>query len=276
MSRLITINNYAEPTYQAAETNETDDQIRERINMRFMILEEMTKAVKKGDVRSLLVKGTAGLGKSFGVEKVLHKHEMLSQLSGDKVPYEIVKGAMSALMLYKKLWDYREEKNVLVLDDCDSITTDEVSLNILKAALDSSERRTISWNTNSRFLEDNGIPNSFNFEGGCIFITNLTYSNVRSKKLQDHLMALESRCHYLDLSINTVREKMLRIEQIVEHGMMERMGVSDVAQVDIMEFLRTNKERMRELSLRSIVKLCELNKSMPHTWAEVAKMTLLK
>jgi replication-associated recombination protein RarA len=42
-----------------------DDEIMERLKQRFDILEDMTRAVKKGDVRSMIVTGPPGVGKSL-------------------------------------------------------------------------------------------------------------------------------------------------------------------------------------------------------------------
>ena len=185
--------------------NETDEEIMQRLADRFEILEDMTRAVKKGDVRSMIVTGPPGVGKSFGVEKVLSKHDVFADVANDSKlkKYEVVKGAMSAIGLYKKLYEFADKKSILVFDDCDSVLLDDLSLNILKAALDSGKKRMIHWNTDSRSLSQEGVPNSFEFKGGAIFITNIKFDHVRSKKLKDHLEALESRCHYLDLTIDT-------------------------------------------------------------------------
>ena len=198
-------------------SNETDEQILDRLRDRFEILDDMTRAVKKGDVRAMIVTGPPGVGKSYGVEKVLSKHDVFANVANDEKlkKYEVVKGAMSAIGLYSKLYEYSDKKCILVFDDCDSVLLDDLSLNILKAALDTSKRRMIHWNTDSRLLRSEGVPNSFEFKGGAIFITNIKFDHVKSKKLQDHLEALESRCHYLDLTIDTEREKVLRIKQVV-------------------------------------------------------------
>ncbi len=195
---------------EAAVARETDEQILERLGERFEILTEMTKAVKSGDVRAMIVSGPPGVGKSFGVEEVLSKDGLFDVLGERKPRYEIVKGAMSALGLYAKLYEFADAKNVLVFDDCDSVLMDELSLNILKGALDSSKKRVIAWNTDSRLLRSEGIPDRFEFKGAAIFITNIKFEHVRSKKLRDHLDALESRCHYIDLQMDTNREKILR------------------------------------------------------------------
>ena len=257
---------------------ETDAQIKERLRERFEILNDMTRAVKKGDVRAMIVTGPPGVGKSFGVEEVLSKHDLMATVANNSKlkKYEVVKGAMSALGLYSKLYEYKDAKSILVFDDCDSVLQDELSLNILKAALDSSKKRTIHWNTDSRLLRDQGAPNSFEFKGGAIFITNIKFENVRSKKLQDHLAALESRCHYLDLTIDTEREKMLRIEQIIEDGMLMDYEFTQQEQAELVGFIDNNKKKLRELSLRTVLKIADLRKSFPTKWQSVAEVTCMR
>ena len=257
---------------------ETDEQIKERLRERFEILNDMTRAVKKGDVRAMIVTGPPGVGKSFGVEEVLSKHDLMATVANNSKlkKYEVVKGAMSALGLYSKLYEYKDAKSILVFDDCDSVLQDELSLNILKAALDSSKKRTIHWNTDSRLLRDQGAPNSFEFRGGAIFITNIKFENVRSKKLQDHLAALESRCHYLDLTIDTEREKMLRIEQIIEDGMLLEYEFTTEEQAELVSFIDNNKKKLRELSLRTVLKIADLRRSFPNKWQSVAEVTCMR
>jgi hypothetical protein len=254
----------------------TDEELIERTRARFQILTDMTKAVKEGNVRALIVSGPPGVGKSFGVEEVLSKDDLFNQLGERKPKYEVVKGAMSALGLYAKLYKYSDSKSVVVFDDCDSVLLDDVSLNILKAALDTSKKRTISWNTDSRLLRSEGIPDKFEFKGGAIFITNIKFENVRSKKLQDHLAALESRCHYMDLQMDTDREKTLRIKQIVSDGMLNDYEFEDIAKDEILEFVNTNRDRLRELSLRTVLKVADLRKSFPVQWQSMAEVTVMK
>ena len=265
---------------KAVEKNltETDDEIKDRMRQRFDIADEMTRAVKKGDIRAMIMTGPPGVGKSFGVEKVLAKHDLFADVANDSKlkKYEVVKGAMSAIGLYKKLYEFSDKKSILVFDDCDSVLLDDLSLNILKAALDSGKKRMIHWNTDSRLLRSEGVPNSFEFKGGAIFITNIKFENVRSKKLQDHLEALESRCHYLDLTIDTEREKILRIEQIVEDGMLADYEFEQYTVDEIIQFIKDNKKKLRELSLRMVLKLADLKKSMPGNWRAVAEVTCMR
>ena len=255
---------------------ETDEETVDRLRERFEMLEDMTKATKKGDVRAMIVSGPPGVGKSHGVEKVLGKHDLIATL-GERAPkYEVVKGAMSAIGLYCKLYKMADKDNVIVFDDCDSIFSDELSLNILKAALDSKKNRRIHWNTDSFKLRNEGVPDSFEFKGSAIFITNIKFDNVKSKKMRDHLEALESRCHYIDLAIDTDREKLLRIKQITNDGMLNEYKLPEETVQEIVDFCDINKKRLRELSLRTVLKVADLAKAFPDKWEAMAENTVMR
>ena len=256
---------------------ETDEQIIKRIEERFEILDEMTRATVNGDVRAMIVTGPPGVGKSFGVERELEKSGLLDDLANRPRKYEVVKGAMTPIGLYCKLHEYSDKNNVLVFDDCDSVLMDDLSLNILKAALDSSKRRTIHWNADSHKLRNEGVPNSFDFKGSVIFITNVKFDNVRSLRLKDHLEALMSRCHYLDLTLDTMRDKYLRIKQIARSGgLFAAYGLDKMQENEIIDFMKTNQNRLREMSLRMAIKLADLRRMSPNRWQGIAENTCMK
>lgn len=266
-----------EAAMQPSLEEESDEAIIERIGERFAILDEMTSATVNGDIRAMVVVGPPGVGKSYGVERELNKSGLLDDLAGNRRKYEIVKGAMSPIGLYAKLFEFSGEGNVLVFDDCDSILLDDLSLNVLKAALDSSKKRTIHWNSDSRLLRAEGIPNKFDFKGAVIFITNLKFDKIRSAKLKDHLEALMSRCHYLDLTIDTMRDKLLRIKQIARTGQLfPTYGLTDDQEKEILDFMTENCNRLREVSLRMAIKLADLRRVNDRTWQSMAKITCMK
>jgi len=121
------------------------------------------------------------------------------------------------------------------------------------------------------------VPNSFEFKGGAIFITNIKFEHVRSKKLKDHLEALESRCHYLDLTIDTQREKLLRIRQVVrDSGMLDCYELEDWAKMEVVDYIADNANRMRELSLRTVLKVADIRVSMPQKWKAVVEVTCMR
>jgi len=262
-----------EKQLKAAE--ESDAEIIERIRERFDMLKDMTKAVKKGDVRAMIVSGPPGVGKSHGVEEVLDRYKTLETLGGAS-KYTIVKGAMSPIGLYCKLFNYADKDNVIVFDDCDAVFEEPLALNILKAALDSKKKRMIHWNTDSFKLRNEGVPDSFEFKGSAIFITNLDFQDIKSKKLKSHLEALESRCHYMDLTITTEREKMLRIAQVIQDGMLNSYKLDDDVKAEIIDFVDINKKRLRELSLRTVLKVADLAVAFPSKWEAMAENTVMK
>jgi predicted AAA+ superfamily ATPase len=247
----------------APEVTETDDQAMDRIKTRFNILDDMAKATIAGDVRAMIVSGPPGVGKSYGVEQQMEKASLFDALTNSRTRYEVVKGAMTALGLYAVLYKYSDAKNVLVFDDCDSVFQDDLALNILKAALDSGKSRRICWNSDSSLLNREGIPNSFEFKGSAIFITNLKFENIKSKKLQDHLEALQSRCHFLDLTIDNERDKMLRIKQVdrdVEGGLFREYKFENNEGQQIFDFMEENASKLREISMRMALKIADLFK----------------
>jgi len=258
---------------------ETDDEAMNRIATRFEILDEMSKACIDGEIRAMIVSGPPGVGKSFGVETQLEKASMFDKLAGKRVRFEIVKGAMTALGLYAQLYKYSDKKNVLVFDDCDSVFMDDLALNILKAALDSGKRRRICWNSDSSLLRREGIPDSFEFNGSAIFITNLKFDNIKSKKLQDHLEALQSRCHFLDLTIDSERDKMLRIKQVhrdADGGLFADYDFVNNEGEEVLDFMWEKKSQLRELSLRMALKIADLVKISPKNWKILAESTVMK
>ena len=249
---------------------ETEAEIRDRISTRFEIMEEMVVAAAGGGLRSLIISGPAGVGKSYEAEKALKE-------SCDQ--YEFIKGFTKATGLYKLLWKHREEGSVLVFDDCDAVFHDETSLNFLKAVCDTGKNRTVSYRSEYQMEDEDGeiIPGSFEFAGTVVFLTNLDFDLLISKghKLTPHLEALESRSHYIDLSMRSKRDYLVRIAMVVEAGMLRGEGLNDEQAAEVMEFIHDNQDRLRELSLRMVVKIAGLVKSRSN-WKRVAEITCLR
>lgn len=255
---------------------ENEEQAIERIKERFDILDRMTHAVAEGTVRGMIVSGPPGVGKSFGVETVLEDYDMLTEVAGKPARTEVVKGSVTPIGLFQTLYNNSAAGNILVFDDCDSVLFDEVCLNMLKATLDSGKKRYITWKSESNALRREGIPDRFEFKGGCIFITNVDFENVRSKKIKDHLAALMSRCHYLDLTMNSISDKFIRIKQIVRDGMLEEYKFGKEGDKEIINFMLDNAAILREISLRMVLKISDLRKMDPANWQALARTTCMK
>ena len=262
---------------EVVNDSKTDEERMAEIGERFEMLHDMTQAAVAGEIRAMIVSGPPGVGKSYGVEQEIEKATLFDVVAGRKLRAEVVKGSATPIGLYQTLYKYSDPNCVVVFDDCDSILLDDVSLNLLKGALDSGKKRKISWLAESSTLRREGIPDSFNFNGSVIFITNLKFDKMKSQKLKDHLDALQSRCHYLDLTLDTMRDKILRIRQIAKTGeLFQDMDISDVGQDEIIQFMDDNKNNLREMSLRMAIKVAQLYKTFPNTWQKMAKTTCMK
>lgn len=256
---------------------ETEDEAMERISDTFLMLDKITEAAAEGVVRGLVVSGPPGIGKSFGVEKQLAAANLMRTIEGKDPLYEVISGGVSSIGLYQKLYYNRAPNQVLVFDDCDGVLFEEECLNLLKAALNSGDKRRICWNKESRILQTEDIPEAFDFEGSILFLSNIDFdrSIAKGSRIAAHLSAIMSRCHYLDLEIGSMRDKLLRIKQIVRDGMLKAYDFSPTQEAEIVAFTTDNAEYLREVSLRMVKKVADFVKADPEGWYEMAEATCL-
>ncbi len=283
-------------------SEESDEDITKRINERFEILGNMTQEIASGTIKGLVVYGAPGTGKSFGVERALQRDSITDKLAYDptspgndpkreesvyvegewkksfKPRYKIVRGNITANGLYKTLFEYQDARDVLVFDDTDVVLQEENCLTFLKVALDTTEKRILHWISTSN--RSDALPNSFEFKGSVIFITNLNFERIIASnfsKLSPHLEAIMSRCLYLDLTIETIREKLLRINHVARDcGMLTKAGLDETQVEEVLQFTHDHAARFRELSLRKVLQLADIRKMKYDNWQRVAEVTVLK
>lgn len=253
-----------------AQPEETDDQIEERINLRFDVMDMMAKAAIQGNCRSMIISGAAGVGKSFTIMKAI------SNLPEERT--SVLKGRVSPIGVFRTLWKHRFDNHVIVFDDA-NVFDHETSLDLLKAACDSSDERYITWASNTKQFDEEGeeIPSTFEFNGSVIFLTNVDFKEEikRETKLAPHLKAMVSRSHYVSLDIRTEREYMIRIKSVVyKTNMMEEFD--DRTRDEVVQFIDMNKDKMDELSLRMVKKIADLTKISPENWRKIASVSCFK
>lgn len=253
-------------------TNETDEEIAEKLSDRFEILDVMTNSAIDGDVKALIVSGPAGLGKSFTVENAL------SKMNEDK--YTIIRGMVNKTGLFKTLYQYRRPGNVIVFDDADRIFFDDDSLNLLKAVCDTMKKRVVSYLSEFKLVDEESaevLPKQFEFEGTIVFITNMDFDRMidAGHKIAPHMEALVSRSHYIDLAMKTKRDYLIRIKQVVAKGMLKDHGLGPNEQKEVMAFIEKHQNSLRELSLRIAIKIGTLRKTNSN-WEKIARVTCCK
>lgn len=270
IAKIMNVAQTAEPVIV-----ETDEEIEQKLSDRFEILSDMTNAAIDGDIRALIVSGPAGLGKSFTVEKALESWDASAS------SHRIVKGYVKAPALFKLLYQHRAPGSVLVFDDADDVFLDETAITLLKAALDTTDKRIISYMTEGTLIDEESaerLPKSFQFEGTVIFITNYDFDAMieRGSRLAPHLSALVSRAHYIDLAMKTQRDYLIRIRQVARQGLLQNIGLSEEAQADVISFIEKHAGRLRELSLRMALKIGALRRKNDGNWMKRAIVTCCK
>lgn len=260
---------------QSAQENESDAEIAERLKERFDVIDLLANASCSGQIRSLIVSGPAGLGKSFTIEQALKNYDP----TGSRTT--IAKGFVRSTGLYLLLHEYRHKGNVIVMDDADSIFNDQDALNLLKAACDTTKDRWISWRAETKMVNADGDPvdREFEFNGTLIFITNKDFDAEIQKggKMAEHFEALVSRSHYVDCSMHTIRDYIVRIKQVVESGMLrEHKGLDHLGERTVVEFIENNASKLRELTLRMALKLADVYKMDPIKFESLAKVSCFK
>lgn len=236
------------------------------INERFGFVESVVGMVAGGIQASAVITGEGGLGKTFTVLKTLSESGLTDLTNPDEIggskkkSFIQIKGFSTAKNLYRTLYDNNDA--VIVFDDCDSILKCPVSVNILKGALDSYDRRIITWGAESR--GDDDLPKSFEFTGRIIFISNLDQNKIDQ--------AIRSRSMLIDLSM-TLAQKIERMGSLVmQPDFMPEY--SDVEKIDALKFIDTNKESAREISLRTLITVAKIRGTNQSNWEGLAKYVL--
>lgn len=241
------------------------------INERFDFISKFVSMVADKIQPAMIISGPGGLGKSVAVNKTLQSMGYVdvsnteSFEEGERLPakhYRVIKGFSTPKALYRSLYENRD--SILILDDCDSVLTTPDAANLLKGALDSTTERIISWNSEGRMGEDD-LPRSFRFKGGVIFVSNLNKDKIPQ--------ALRTRSVCVDVSM-TLEQKIERMEFIVKED--DFMPEADYSIKSLaMQIIKDNKNRAREVSMRSLMQIVRIGMKFSGTQFEnMAKYAL--
>lgn len=186
--------------------------------------------------------------------------------------YVKVSGAVaSPLNIYKILFFANlKNKNAIVLfDDCDSVLEKGDGSNILKAALDSKEERTISYVSTK--LASVGLPQSFTLTAKIIFI-----SNKYKEEMEE---AIVSRNLVVDVNFS-LNEIIARIEQILPE--LDVPGASMGDKKTVLSFLKTrvfgNKELqkvVKKFDIRTFSQIVSIKLTGNKNWERWAAQSIV-
>lgn len=251
----------------------TEEQVEAIICERFEVMDTLVKSLEISDIKSVVITGAAGIGKTFNIEQYLEQREAeVGQHWGS------IGGSCSGFGLYEALYEFRNEGSVLVMDDVD-VFDDEVKINLLKNALDTKKHRTLDWRGASKALVERDIPNTFEFKGKVIFLTNTNiYAEINGNtKRAPHLNALVSRSVTLDLGIHDVKTILIHVRSVMRRSdMLVKRGLTPFQQEQVINWLEKNRENLAALSLRTPLMVGEYIKTSPDHWEAMCRHTLLK
>lgn len=271
--RKIHVNKRDVVEIEVAQISEiVDPELPSIIATRFKVFEDLTHAIIEGHVKSLIVSGAPGIGKSHTLERLLRKAD-----ADEKIKLRVLHGKASAIGLYIALYKSSSKNSVLILDDLDIY--DEDILNLLKAVLDTTGKREVSWLTMSNALQAEGIEQQFEFEGSVVFVTNTDFDAVIQKgnKLSPHLKALVDRSVYLDLFVHTPTQILVRIQTLVANGeFVKSLEISEEELLEIVDWMKENVSRLRSLSLRTVLHVANYKKMSKNGWKDIAAVSLLR
>lgn len=241
---------------------ETDSQSQWPINQRFDFVTQLVDMVARNRAVSLIVTGPGGLGKTHTVRAALESAGLKDASGFDaevaENSFKVIKGYSTAKGLYREL--FWNKDSVIVFDDTDSILKDPVALNLLKGALDSYDRRIISWNAD---MKDDDLPRSFQFNGRIVFISNLKRDQLDN--------ALKTRAYVVDLAMNT-QQKIERMAVLAaDESFMPRYSVK--YKQDALALIQELGDRAKEVSLRTLQAVTRI-RAAGGNWRALAEYTL--
>lgn len=237
------------------------------LEQRYASAESYIEKLSKGSIRSLIINGPPGVGKTYSVESYLKKYA--------HGKYKLVAGHMTALSLYGNLYHYREAGNVLVLDDIDSVLGKIEGVNILKAAMDTKPSRRINWESPSAMLNRLNLPTGFDFKGSVILISNIGFGSAAGK-IGAHLDALKDRSFSLSIA-NGSRESLFKqvCFMVMKKDLLREFNLSMSQKGEILDYINENIGLLTKVSLRAAIKLAQLVKETPDNWRQMANNGLL-
>ncbi|WEM33546.1 thioredoxin [Escherichia phage EJP2] len=224
-------------------------------------------------INSLIVSGKGGVGKTYNVDKRLQQAD-----NNYEIDYKKISGKVTTMGLYEALYHSRHAASVLLLDDVD-IFGDETNIDLLKAVLDTSDKRVVSYATSGKHLDAMGIPKQFEFRGKVIFLTNKNLSQIAKGKssLAPHIDALITRSIFVDLQLFSNEEVMIHIENVMSKtNILENQFVSPEGAGHILNFMLKNEDRLRSPSLRMPVLIAGLYNKFPFDWESMAENMFLE
>jgi len=190
-------------------------------------LQQHVEAFHLGHLRSLLLLGPPGVGKSQIVRRVLGAQA--AWIAGNATPFGI----------YLHAYEHRDEP--LVLDDIDDLGAQPAGARLLKALCQSDDVRTLSWQSAAHALRERGVPREFPTSSPVMLIANQwTTSSL-------NVQAVEDRLHVLSFQPSQTE--------------IHRQAATWFWDAEVFEFVGRHLNLLADLSFRVYIRAAELKQA---------------
>lgn len=218
--------------------------------MIFEQLKDFVEIISDSSINGLVVSGDSGLSKTKTVKEALK--EMNVNYKYDKVV--ITTGGD----LYKIL--YKNNDSILVLDESDCMLLKKSPFRtVLLSALEFGKNRRLAYmNKRDKEIESKKYPQSFNYTGKIIFITNLDEKSVDD--------AILSRT--LSLSIVLSRDEILN--EIFDKINEKHKNIKTEIKYEVHDFLMEYSGSAKRFDFREYEKIIMIRLKCPHKWRDYA------
>ena len=208
----------------------------------------LTTLVKSKKIFGLILKGGAGLGKSYNTIKVFKD---LGMKKGKD--YDILSAYTTPLELYQFLYENRKNK-IIVLDDTMAFFDNKINIGIVLSALWGEGKRIIHYHSSSGKLK---VPKSFIFESKIVWCVNT---------LPKELSPVKSRCFYHELEFS-YKEKIKLFYEIAK--------IQNIP-LNIVDFIKNNSDELTpDLDFRLLLKIYDISLHNKN-WKEITARLLGK
>jgi hypothetical protein len=237
-----------------------------------------TDMVLSKERRAMVVLGNPGIGKSYTVFEEIKRRGLkdlrdftslakaegkhLNQYPGDYIVFP--SGEMTSRALFRILFEFNNF--LIIFDDCD-VLAQKKSANIAKGALNNEGKCLVTWATDmSGEAKDDDVPETFEFTGRVIMITNNDSSQIHP--------AILSRCLVANVWLS-VDETFERMKKILS-GQSSYTGKFTEQEIwDTFECMSVNRNICAQVSFRTFASAILLRRRFAEgNWQRAVQFTI--
>jgi len=180
-------------------------------------LNDHISMIKKDIIKTLIIMGPCGTGKTT----------LVNYLVPDAVR---IGGHITSAKLYEALYNASDNK-IIFFDDTEDLLSNDVSLTLLKQALDTNKQRVVMWDSSTK----RDAPPSFLFNSRVIFCMN---------KIPDDegMKAIISRCHKCAVEFSYKELLILMYEIAKKQKVLNGTVISAEERKSVVDFIKDNSD----------------------------------